>query len=269
MTTFGYGLASSADGRVYDWVFPLGTTYWDQMAAMIAYLGQKEGGLDKLKGKKIAFLYHDSAYGKEPIPVLDALGRQARLRGAEDSRHAARPDAGIAVAADPPGEARLRDRVDLRRDEHRRAQDGGQDRLSARQAARRLVGRLGGGRDSRRRRRPRATSARRSPRPAPNFPVMQDIKTKVYGAKQGQPRGSDAARQRDVHARRRLRHDRRRGAARRAGEVRQGQGDDARAAALGLRAPEPHRGAHQGARRRRASSRRSRRAAPTTKARAW
>ena len=74
MTTFGYGLASSADGRVYDWVFPIGTTYWDQMAAMIAYLGQKEGGLEKLKGKKIAFLYHDSAYGKEPIPVLDALG---------------------------------------------------------------------------------------------------------------------------------------------------------------------------------------------------
>ena len=74
LTTFGYGLASSADGRIYDWVFPLGTTYWDQMAAMIAYLGQKEGSVEKLKGKKIAFLYHDSAYGKEPIPVLDALG---------------------------------------------------------------------------------------------------------------------------------------------------------------------------------------------------
>ena len=73
MTTFGYGLASSAEGRVYDWVFPLGTTYWDQMAAMIAYLSQKEGGAEKLKGKKIAFLYHESAYGKEPIPVLDAM----------------------------------------------------------------------------------------------------------------------------------------------------------------------------------------------------
>jgi len=73
MTTFGYGLAIAADGRVFPWVFPLGTTYWDQMAAMIAYFGQKEGGIDKLKGKKIAFLYHDSAYGKEPIPVLDAL----------------------------------------------------------------------------------------------------------------------------------------------------------------------------------------------------
>lgn len=73
MTTFGYGLAASADGRAFDWVFPLGTTYWNQMAAMIAYLGQKSGGVDKLKGKKIAFLYHESAYGKEPIPVLDGL----------------------------------------------------------------------------------------------------------------------------------------------------------------------------------------------------
>jgi branched-chain amino acid transport system substrate-binding protein len=73
MTTFGYGLGNSADGRVFPWVFPLGTTYWDQMAAMIAYLGQKSGGLANLKGKKIAFMYHDSAYGKEPIGVLDAL----------------------------------------------------------------------------------------------------------------------------------------------------------------------------------------------------
>ena len=73
MTTNGYGLAASADGRVFSWVFPLGTTYWDQAAAMIAYLGQKEGGVEKLKGKKIALMYHDSAYGKEPHPVFDAL----------------------------------------------------------------------------------------------------------------------------------------------------------------------------------------------------
>ncbi|MGH8799972.1 MAG: ABC transporter substrate-binding protein [Casimicrobiaceae bacterium] len=73
MTTNGYGLAIAADGRVFPWVFPLGTTYWDQAAAMIAYLGRKVGGEDKLKGKKIAFMYHDSAYGKEPIPVFDAL----------------------------------------------------------------------------------------------------------------------------------------------------------------------------------------------------
>src|SRR3982750_3686346 len=73
MTTFGYGSANAADGRIFEWGFPVGTTYWNQAAAMIAYLGQKEGGADKLKGKKIVHLYHDSAYGKEPIPVLEAL----------------------------------------------------------------------------------------------------------------------------------------------------------------------------------------------------
>jgi branched-chain amino acid transport system substrate-binding protein len=73
MTTFGYGLGASADGNVFRWVFPLGTTYWDQVAAMVAFLEQKEGGAGKLKGKKIAYLYHDSAYGKEPIGTLDAL----------------------------------------------------------------------------------------------------------------------------------------------------------------------------------------------------
>jgi branched-chain amino acid transport system substrate-binding protein len=73
MTTFGYGLGSSADGSVYKWVFPLGTTYWDQAAAMVAFLEQKVGGAANLKGKKIAYIYHDSAFGKEAIPVVDAL----------------------------------------------------------------------------------------------------------------------------------------------------------------------------------------------------
>jgi branched-chain amino acid transport system substrate-binding protein len=73
MSTFGYGLGRSADGSVYKWVFPLGTTYWDQAAAMIAFLEQKAGGAANLKGKKIAYIYHDSAFGKEAIPVVDAL----------------------------------------------------------------------------------------------------------------------------------------------------------------------------------------------------
>jgi branched-chain amino acid transport system substrate-binding protein len=73
MTTFGYGSANAADGRVFQWVYPIGTSYWSQAAAMITYLGQQVGGMDKLKGKKIVDLYHDSAFGKEPLPVFDAL----------------------------------------------------------------------------------------------------------------------------------------------------------------------------------------------------
>jgi branched-chain amino acid transport system substrate-binding protein len=76
MTMIGYGRSDAANGKVFPYVFPLITSYWNQAAAMIKYLGDKEGGMDKLKGKKIVHLYHDSAFGKEPMPVLDALAKQ-------------------------------------------------------------------------------------------------------------------------------------------------------------------------------------------------
>ncbi|MBW7901136.1 MAG: ABC transporter substrate-binding protein [Rhodocyclaceae bacterium] len=72
MVTIGYGRTDAADGRVFPWVFPMVTTYWSQNTAKIKFIGQKEGGMDKLKGKKIVNIYHDSAYGKETIPLLDA-----------------------------------------------------------------------------------------------------------------------------------------------------------------------------------------------------
>lgn len=72
MTTLGYGRSDAANGAVFPYVFPLITSYWSQAAGMIKYLGDKAGGMDKLKGKKIVHLYHDSAFGKEPFPVLEA-----------------------------------------------------------------------------------------------------------------------------------------------------------------------------------------------------
>jgi branched-chain amino acid transport system substrate-binding protein len=76
MTTLGYGRSDAANGKVFPYIFPLITSYWNQAAGMIKYLGDKEGGYAKLKGKKIAYLYHDSPFGKEPMPVLDALAAQ-------------------------------------------------------------------------------------------------------------------------------------------------------------------------------------------------
>jgi branched-chain amino acid transport system substrate-binding protein len=73
IVSIGYGRADAAYGRVFPYVFPLITTYWDQAAVMVRYIGEKEGGFEKLKGRKIALLHHDSAYGKEPIPVLTDL----------------------------------------------------------------------------------------------------------------------------------------------------------------------------------------------------
>ncbi len=76
MVTIGYGRTDAADGRVFPYVFPLITTYWSQASAMIKYIAAKEGGEAKLKGKKLVHLYHDSAYGKEPIGVFEAYAKK-------------------------------------------------------------------------------------------------------------------------------------------------------------------------------------------------
>jgi len=78
IVSVGYGRTDASDGRVFPYVFPLITNYWSQNTAKIKFMGQQAGGMDKLKGKKIVNLYHDSAYGKETIPVLDA---QAKMYG--------------------------------------------------------------------------------------------------------------------------------------------------------------------------------------------
>jgi len=76
LITAGYGRSESTDGNVFKWNFPLTGTYWDAADILIQHVGKKEGGLDKLKGKKIALVYHDSPYGKEPIPLLEERSRQ-------------------------------------------------------------------------------------------------------------------------------------------------------------------------------------------------
>ncbi|MGH8750541.1 MAG: ABC transporter substrate-binding protein, partial [Burkholderiales bacterium] len=74
--SMGYGRTDSSDGRVFPYVFPLITNYWSQSTAKIKFIGSKEGGMDKLQGKKIVNLYHDSAYGKETITILDVQAKK-------------------------------------------------------------------------------------------------------------------------------------------------------------------------------------------------
>jgi branched-chain amino acid transport system substrate-binding protein len=70
LITGGYGRSESTDGMVFKWNFPLTGTYWDAADILLQHVAKKEGGWDKLKGKKIALVYHDSPYGKEPIALL-------------------------------------------------------------------------------------------------------------------------------------------------------------------------------------------------------
>ncbi|MFN3611894.1 ABC transporter substrate-binding protein [Tepidimonas sp.] len=70
LITAGYGRSESQDGGVFKWNFPLAGTYWVAGDVIIQHIAKKEGGFDKLKGKKIALVYHDSPFGKEAIPIL-------------------------------------------------------------------------------------------------------------------------------------------------------------------------------------------------------
>jgi branched-chain amino acid transport system substrate-binding protein len=70
LITGGYGLSASAEGRVFKYNFILGGSYWVAADIVTQHIAAREGGFDKLRGKKIAYVYHDSPYGKEAIPLL-------------------------------------------------------------------------------------------------------------------------------------------------------------------------------------------------------
>ncbi|MEZ5724939.1 MAG: ABC transporter substrate-binding protein [Paracoccaceae bacterium] len=69
--TPGYGRTSAKDGAVFEWVFNAPANYWDGASVAIKYLLDQNGG--DLNGKKVALVYHNSAYGKEPIRTLQEL----------------------------------------------------------------------------------------------------------------------------------------------------------------------------------------------------
>nr|BFE97479.1 hypothetical protein GCM10020185_80150 [Pseudomonas brassicacearum subsp. brassicacearum] len=73
LITINHGRTDSTDGSVFPYVFPLQLNPYSEVSAIINYIGQRAGGLDKLKGLKIVTLYHGSPYGKETNEVLQTL----------------------------------------------------------------------------------------------------------------------------------------------------------------------------------------------------
>ncbi|PKP73447.1 MAG: ABC transporter permease [Alphaproteobacteria bacterium HGW-Alphaproteobacteria-6] len=99
--TPGYGRTSAANGKVFEWVFNYPANYWDAASVAITYLLDQNGG--SLEGKKIALVYHNSAYGKEPIRTLSEL---AKKHGYEF----------VEVPVDHPGQEQKSQWLQIRRD---------------------------------------------------------------------------------------------------------------------------------------------------------
>ncbi len=72
LLTMGYGRSESRNGAVFPWNFVAVGSYWTAADVAIQHIAKELGGMDKLKDKKISLVYHDSPYGKEPIPALEA-----------------------------------------------------------------------------------------------------------------------------------------------------------------------------------------------------
>ena len=75
LTQYGYGRSDAADGTVFPWVFSTMTSYWSQISAKLNWIATKEGGVANMKGKKVAHMYLDSAFGREPLPVMRRLAK--------------------------------------------------------------------------------------------------------------------------------------------------------------------------------------------------
>jgi branched-chain amino acid transport system substrate-binding protein len=76
LLTLGYGRSESRNGAVFPWNFIAMGSYWTGADVAIQHVAKEMGGFDKLKGKKISLVYHDSPYGKEPIPALEAFAKK-------------------------------------------------------------------------------------------------------------------------------------------------------------------------------------------------
>ncbi|WP_157015708.1 ABC transporter substrate-binding protein [Mesorhizobium xinjiangense] len=70
----GYGFSPMADGKTFQWAFNPPASYWDGASMILKAIS--DGNLDNLEGKKIALLHLDHPYGKEPIPLFEAMAEK-------------------------------------------------------------------------------------------------------------------------------------------------------------------------------------------------
>ena len=71
--SMGYGRTSAKNGEIFRNIFNFPANYWDGASVGIKHLLDINGG--DISGKKVALVYHNSAYSKEPIRTLEELSK--------------------------------------------------------------------------------------------------------------------------------------------------------------------------------------------------
>ena len=244
LLTMGYGRSESRNGAVFPWNFIAVGSYWTAADVAIQHIAKELGGFDKLKGKKISLVYHDSPYGKEPILALE---ERAKKNGFTFK----------AIPVTHPGVEQKSQWLAIRQDRPDYVLLWGwgvMNSTAVKEAAAvgyprdKMIGVWWSGAE------PDVTPAGDQStgykalmlqHGAGKFEVHEDLEKHV--ARQGQVGGQGRLRPGALQPRPGQLDARHRGDPHRDEEVRQ-QADDRRAGALGLREPRPHRCPHQGAR---------------------
>ncbi len=73
MLTALSGRSDAADGSVFPYVMPLSPNYWTQAGILVDFFRQQD---KDLKGKKIVVVHIDTPFGREPLPIFQALGKK-------------------------------------------------------------------------------------------------------------------------------------------------------------------------------------------------
>jgi branched-chain amino acid transport system substrate-binding protein len=74
--SIGYGPTAAASGSDFPWIFNPPATHLDALSMILQYIGGREGGLDRLKGKIVGYIFLDGNYGREPIPLLQQFATE-------------------------------------------------------------------------------------------------------------------------------------------------------------------------------------------------
>lgn len=69
-----HGVGGAERGDVFPYLFPLGADTYDFAHVALQYIIERLGGAERLKGQKIATLFHGSPYGRATHEFLDLLG---------------------------------------------------------------------------------------------------------------------------------------------------------------------------------------------------
>ncbi len=99
--SMGYGRTSAANGKVFRNVFNYPVNYWNGASIAVNHLLDINGG--DISGKKVALIYHNSAYGKEPIRTLQELAKKHSFELTE-------------LAVDHPGQEQKSQWLQIRRE---------------------------------------------------------------------------------------------------------------------------------------------------------